>query len=120
LGARIDRTLVRAGRGDHAQATADAEALVQKEEVTPAHLYDLSCVFSLSAAAAERDNKLSPAERGRLKARYADRAMEFLQRAVTGGWDNPQALKTDRDMEPLRAREDFRKLSAELEAKTKE
>jgi hypothetical protein len=29
-------------------------------------------------------------------------------------------LKTDPDMVPLRARENFRKLSADLEAKTKE
>jgi tetratricopeptide (TPR) repeat protein len=120
LGARIDRTLVRAGRGEHAQAAAEAEALVQKEELTAAHLYDLACVFSLSAAAAERDDKLSPTGRGRLKSRYADRAMEFLQRAVAEGWQNPQALKTDRDMEPLRTREDLRKLLADLEAKSKE
>jgi tetratricopeptide (TPR) repeat protein len=78
LGACIDRILARAGRGDHPQATAEAEALVQKEELTSAHLYDLACVFSQSSSAAERDNKLSLVERGRLKARYTDRAMEFL------------------------------------------
>jgi hypothetical protein len=96
------------------------EIIARKEELSSAHFYDVACVFSQASAAAERDNKLSSAERGRLKARYADRAMEFLQRAVTEGWQNPQTLKTDHDMEPLQAREDFRRVLAELEAKTKE
>jgi tetratricopeptide (TPR) repeat protein len=120
LVAQIDRALAQAGRSNHAQATAEAETVVQRGELNSGLFYDLACVFSQSSAAAERDVQLSPAERSRLKARYADRAMEFLQRAVAEGWQNPQALKKDHDMKPLRAREDFRKLLADLEAKSKE
>ncbi len=118
--AQIDRTLAQAGRGNHAQATAEAETLVRGEELNSGHFYELACVFSQSSAVAERDVKLSSAERARLKARYADRAMQFLQRAVADGWQNPQALKKDHDMQPLRAREDFRRVLADLEAKSKE
>jgi hypothetical protein len=50
----------------------------------------------------------------------AGRAMDFLQRAVAEGWQNPEVLKTDPDIDPLRARQDYRKLLADLEAKTKE
>jgi serine/threonine protein kinase/tetratricopeptide (TPR) repeat protein len=120
LNARIDRTTSRAARGDHAEAAAEAEALAQQPDLNPAHLYDLSCTFSQSSAAVDRDVKLSAAERARLKASYADRAMDFLRRAIAGGWQNPDQLKADPDIDPLRARDDFRKLLADLEAKTKE
>jgi serine/threonine protein kinase/tetratricopeptide (TPR) repeat protein len=117
--ARIHRTTALASRGDHVQATAEAEAVIQQGELTSGHLYDLACTFSQASAAAERDNKLPSAERIRLKARHADRAMDFLRQAVEAGWNSPEHLKTDLDVDPLRARDDFRKLSAELEAKAK-
>jgi eukaryotic-like serine/threonine-protein kinase len=120
LFAQIDRATAQACRGDHAQATTEVESITRKEEVSSHHLYDLACTYSQAAAAAERDNKLSLAERGRLKARYANRAMDLLQRAIAQGWQNPELLRTDPDMEPMRAREDFRKLLADLEAKSKE
>jgi hypothetical protein len=93
-------------------------ALAQQPGLNPGNLYDLSCTFSQSSAAADRDGKLSAADRARLKARYADQAIDFLQRAIAGGWQNPELLKTDPDMDPLRAGEKFRELLADLEAKT--
>jgi serine/threonine protein kinase/tetratricopeptide (TPR) repeat protein len=118
--ARIDRTLAKAGRGDHAEAASEAEALARQPDLNAGHLYDLACTFSQSSAAADRDGKLSAADRAGLKARYADRAIDFLRRAITDGWRNPRVLRTDPDIDPLRARDDFRKLLAELEARTKE
>jgi eukaryotic-like serine/threonine-protein kinase len=120
LNVQIDRGTARACRGDHGQATAEAEIFAQKQGLHSGHLYDLACTFSQASAAAERDSKLSLAERSRLKERYANRAMEFLQRAVAEGWQNPQALRKDPDMKPLRARDDLQKLLADLEAKSKE
>jgi hypothetical protein len=46
--------------------------------------------------------------------------MEYLRQAVAAGWRNPSAAKKDVDLNPLRAREDFQKLLAELEKQTKE
>jgi hypothetical protein len=120
LSARFDRATAVAARGDHAQATAVAEAVARQGNLTAGHLYDLACTFAQASAAADRDPKLSPADRAPLKARHADRAMDFLQKAVAEGWCYPGYLKIDLDVDPLRARDDFRKLFAELEAKEKE
>jgi serine/threonine protein kinase/tetratricopeptide (TPR) repeat protein len=117
LSARIDRTTARATRGDHAEAVAGAEALAEQPDLTSGHLYDLCCTYSQCSAAADRDGKLSAAERARLKVRYANRAIDFLRRAIAASWQNPEQLKSDPDIDPLRARADFRKLLAELEAK---
>jgi serine/threonine protein kinase/tetratricopeptide (TPR) repeat protein len=116
LSAQIDRATALATRGDHTQATAEAEALTRQGELNSGHLYDLACTFSQASAAADRDQKLLPAERARLNARYADRAIDFLRQAIAKGWLRPQVLKTDPDFQSLRAREDFRKLLAHLEA----
>jgi serine/threonine protein kinase len=120
LRARIDRTTARAGRGDHVQAAAEAETLIRHKELNSTHCYNLACAFSQAAAAANRDGKLSPGERARLKVRYADCSMDCLRRAVAEGWKNSQLLKSDPDIVPLHARPDYQKLLAELEAKTKQ
>jgi serine/threonine protein kinase/tetratricopeptide (TPR) repeat protein len=120
VSARIDRSTARAAGGAHAQAAAESDAVFRQGGLHSGHLYDLACTFSQCSAAADRDGKLSPADRAVLKARYAERAVRFLQQAIADGWRNPQHLKTDPDVEPLRARQDFQKLLADLEAKTKE
>jgi tetratricopeptide (TPR) repeat protein len=116
---RILRAVVLAGRGDHARAIDEASAVARQEGLNVKNIYNLVCVFSQSSAAAEKDSKLSPADRTRLKAQYADRAMDFLQQAVTNGFQNIALLKTDKDLNQLRSREDFQKLVQELERKAK-
>ena len=51
------------------------------------------------------------------KDEYAQRAVELLQRAVHDGWKDGANMKKDNDFDPLRARDDFKKLMAELEKK---
>jgi hypothetical protein len=120
LNARLGRAVAQAARGDHIQATAEAEAMARQKDLDSGNHYDLACTFSQASAVTDRDGKLSPAERARLKAQYADRAMDFLQKAISQGWLFPHVLKTDPDFDTLRAREDFRKLLTELERKQKE
>ncbi len=60
--------------------------------------------------------RLSPAERARLKAHHAERAMDLLRKAVAMGYRHPAAMRTDHDLDALRDRDDFRKLLADLEA----
>jgi tetratricopeptide (TPR) repeat protein len=120
LASRLQRSGVRAALGDHVQGIAEAEVLFREKDLNPGNLYDLACTFSLSSAAAERDRMLTPGDRTRLQALYALRAMEFLRQAIAAGWLNPEVLKTDPDMESLKARDDFRKLLADLEANTKD
>ena len=56
------------------------------------------------------------AEEGRAE---TDRAMSWLRKAVTAGVGNPDAYRIESALDPLRGREDFKKLVAELEAKSK-
>ena len=97
--ARIGRAITLAKQGNHARATADVEALARREDLTNVNVYDLACLCSLSSAAAGRDDKLSPADRARLKAQHAERAMDFLKKAVAMGYRHPAAMKTDHDLD---------------------
>jgi hypothetical protein len=117
--ARIGRAATFAAEGNHARATDEAEALARQQDLIPLNIYDIACLYSRSSAVAERDPKLSPAERTRVKARFADRAMDFLRDAAARGYGHPIAMRTDHDLDPLRARDDFRKLLADLEAQQK-
>jgi hypothetical protein len=51
-------------------------------------------------------------------AAFADQAVAALRDAVQSGWGQYYELK-DPDFDPLRKREDFQKLLAELEAKAR-
>jgi serine/threonine protein kinase/tetratricopeptide (TPR) repeat protein len=117
--ARIGRSAVLAGRGDHARATEEAAAAARQQGLSPSNLYNVGCVFGRSSAAAEKDAKLSPADRTRLRVLYADRAVEFLRRAVAGGYQNAPGMTSDPDLASLRAREDFRSLVREMARKGK-
>jgi eukaryotic-like serine/threonine-protein kinase len=56
------------------------------------------------------------AEEGRAE---TDRAVSWLRKAVTAGYSNPDAFRIESALDPLRGREDFKKLVAELEMKAK-
>jgi hypothetical protein len=119
INARVQWALVLAGRGDYARATDEAIAVARPENLSLANLYNITCVFAKSAAAAESDTKLSPPDRNRLKMRCADRAVDFLRQAVAKGFQSAAALKSDPDLAPLRSRPDFQKLVQEVEKKSR-
>jgi hypothetical protein len=48
---------------------------------------------------------------------YADRALQLLHRAVHAGFKDAAHLRKDTALDPLRERDDFQKLLAELEKK---
>jgi hypothetical protein len=50
---------------------------------------------------------------------YGDAAMRLLREAVSKGYKDVVHMKKDIALDPLRPRDDFRKLVAELEAKGK-
>jgi serine/threonine protein kinase len=68
--------------------------------------FQCACVFSIASGKEE--------ER---KQEYADRAMQLLGKAVQFGYNNRKQLKSDRDLDPIRDRDDFAKLLNELETK---
>jgi serine/threonine protein kinase/tetratricopeptide (TPR) repeat protein len=120
LKVRIGRAAILAERGDHARQTEEVDALLHQGDLRAIHVYDAACAFCRASAAAEHDTKLSLTDRNRLKARYANRAIELLRQAVAKGWRFPNVIREDGELDPLRAREDFQKLLADLEAKEKE
>jgi hypothetical protein len=47
---------------------------------------------------------------------YAARALDLLRQAVARGYKDAALMKKDPDLDPLRQRDDYRKLLAEVEA----
>jgi serine/threonine protein kinase/tetratricopeptide (TPR) repeat protein len=104
-------------RGDHARAIDEVSAVGQQEGLVAINFYNLACVCSQASAVVETDTKRSSADRTRLKGQYADRAMDFLRQALARGFGNATLLKSDKDLAPLRSREEFQKLVQALEQK---
>ncbi|MFO0808954.1 MAG: protein kinase [Gemmataceae bacterium] len=99
------QTLATSGRTD--EALRMAEEAVANEPLSTHLAYNAACVFALAVPKAKAD----PAA----QARHADRAIALLKRAVALGWDNVDHMKQDTDLNPLRGRDDFRTLLADLE-----
>ncbi len=91
-----------------AAAAAAAELIVSAKTLDVSSLYNSACVFAECAAASKDDDTQQN--------KYADRAMAMLKQAVTAGWKDAAHIRKDTDLDPLRQREDFNKLLAEMEA----
>jgi hypothetical protein len=93
---------------------ADAEALTKDARAPSARCCEAACVFSLASAAAK--------DAGQREA-HAGQALALFRRAQAAGFFKDRAkierLKRDSDLAPLRSRQDFRELVAELEAALK-
>jgi eukaryotic-like serine/threonine-protein kinase len=108
---RLQRAVSLARAGEHARATAEADALADSKDVTIATLYDAACIHALSSAAARQDAKQAD--------RYAARAVALLLRAIQKGWNDAEHIGKDSDLDPLRQRDDFQKLIRDLEEKVR-
>jgi hypothetical protein len=66
-------------------------------------------VYSLLPAASLPNDKLAPPERARISEAHASLAFKFLARIdwKKDGWSLEPSLKTDKDLDPLRARPAF-------------
>jgi serine/threonine protein kinase/tetratricopeptide (TPR) repeat protein len=107
-------TLIRSG--DHARAVAEANAVAAEKAVTGATLYDAACILSIGSSVVKQDAKLQN--------QYAVRAVELLTLAKGQGFfkdaKKVEHMNKDTDLDPLRARKEFKQFIAELEGKTKE
>ena len=115
---RLFRPSALAHRGEYVQAAAEMETLLAEGKVPPLNLFIFSYVYALRGAVA-KDARLSPAEQERLADRYGARSVGLLKKAQAAGYfDDPARLarmKGNEDFNPIRAREDFKKLLAEFE-----
>jgi hypothetical protein len=66
-----------------------------------------------------KHDKLDDRQRKEAAQFYGDAAMKLLRAAVSKGYKDAAHMKKDTDLDPLRQREDFQKLVAELEGKGK-
>src|SRR5207302_2728442 len=104
----------------HAQLATTAEELARFGFEPVKDTYNAACFLSHCVLLADKDGQLADARRRELAQSYADRALALLRQAVALGFKDAAQLKKDPDLEPLRAREEFRKLVTDLEAKPKD
>jgi tetratricopeptide (TPR) repeat protein len=98
-------------------ADAVATALEYKAHCDgrPSELYNVACDISLCIPRVGKGNTdLTPDEQAE-RQKYSDLAMETLRQAVAAGWKDAAHMNKDADLNPLRSREDFRKLLHTLE-----
>jgi tetratricopeptide (TPR) repeat protein len=109
------RGRVQMQKGDTAAALESARQAVKLVEGKLVHnektyLYDLACHRALcSSLAAQSKDEPSALD-------YASASVDALQQAIAAGYDNVYKLKNDIHLEPLRSRDDFKKLVKEVEA----
>jgi tetratricopeptide (TPR) repeat protein len=101
--AAVQRALVQ--RKDFAKAVQAAEKLAGLAD-KPGAAYAAACAFALCVPLADKDEA---------RDKLAARAIELLKQAVAKGYNNAAHMKQDTDLDPLRQRDDFKKLLAELD-----
>jgi serine/threonine protein kinase/Flp pilus assembly protein TadD len=112
-------TAAHAGLLGQREAIRTAEACRNLGWSAPADAYAAACGLSLCVPAVAKHDKLDAKRREAAAQFYSDAAMKALREAVSKGYKDVRLIKKDTDLNPLRQREDFQKLVAELEAKGK-
>lgn len=102
-GNRAARASSRVQAGMIAEAVAEVAELTKSSNWNAGQWYDFARVYAIAST------KIADK-----KQEYADRAMELLQHAVKAGYKDAAHLAKDSDLDPLRNREDFKKLLADL------
>ena len=97
--------------GQPRESAKAAEELARAKDVGGGILYSFARVLSLASERVKGDAGLTE--------RYAARAVELLRQVSERKYDPVALMKTDPALAGLRAREDFKKLMADLEAKRK-
>jgi eukaryotic-like serine/threonine-protein kinase len=87
-----------------AEAIRSARECASLARNDPAELYNVACRLSLGIPLARQSSRRI----------LSDEAVESLRRAIAAGWANAALSARDPDLDPLRGREDFRRLVAEM------
>jgi serine/threonine-protein kinase len=110
---RLQRASALARAGQHSEATAAVAELLELGNADRGTLYGAACVYARAAAQAAKE--ASKNTNSLLAEQYARRAMTLLRQAVQKGYQDVAQMKKDKDLDGLRARDDFRELLAQLE-----
>ena len=89
-----------------AEAVAEVAKLTKMPNWNAGLWYDFACFYAI--ASGKQSDK---------KQEHADRAMEMLHKAVKAGYNDAEDMSKDTDLDPLRARADFKLLLASLKPK---
>ena len=106
-----------AGLQDQPAAVQAARKLRDLGWDRPDNAYDAGCALALCIPIVEKDDNNEPAKRQAAMQFYGGQAMAMLRDAIAKGFKDVAHMKKDTDLHPLRQREDFKKLVAELEKK---
>jgi tetratricopeptide (TPR) repeat protein len=110
-------TWTHAGLLEHEDAVRTAETIRDLGWNAPADAYDAVCFLSQCILIVAKHDKLDDKQRKEAAQFYGDAAMKLLRDAVSKGYKDGMHVKKDTDLDPLRQREDFQKLIAELQGK---
>ncbi len=105
-----------AGQGDRPGALAAAAKLRDLGWDPAADAYGAAWTLVRCMATVEEGDKLDEAKRRAEIQFYGDQAMAMLRDAIAKGYKDAAPLRTDKELDPIREREDFKKVVAELEA----
>jgi hypothetical protein len=112
-------TAVLAGLLEQENAVHTADTCRDPGWDAPEDAYSAACVLGLCVPVVAKHDKLDEKQRKEAAQFYSDAAMKLLHEAVSKGYKNVALMRKDIDLDPLRQREDFQKLVAELEGKGK-
>jgi hypothetical protein len=112
-------TRVHAGLLEQQDAVRTAETCRDLGWYAAADAYNAACFLSLCLPIVAKHDKLDDKQCKEAVQFYGDAAMQLLRDAVSKGYKDVAHMKKDTDLDPLRQREDFQKLVAELEGKGK-
>jgi hypothetical protein len=112
-------TKVHAGLRGQADAVRTAETCRDLGWNAPADAYDAACFPSRCIPIVAKHDELDAEQRQAAAQFYGDAAMKLLREAVSKGFKDVAHLKKDTDLAPLRQRQNFRTLVAQLEGKGK-
>src|SRR5262249_658117 len=110
-------TEVHAGLLEQEDAVRTAETRRDLGWDPPADACDAATFLTRSVPILAKHDQLDDSQRKEAVAFYADAALKLLGDAVRQGFQDVSRLKNDTALAPLRQREDFQRLVAELEAK---
>jgi serine/threonine protein kinase len=112
-------TAVHAGLLEQEDAVRTAETYRDVGWDPPGDAYAAALFLSRCIPIVAKHEKMDEKQRREAVQFYGDVAMKLLREAVSKGYKDVAHMKKDVDLGPLRPREDFQKLIAELEGKGK-
>jgi tetratricopeptide (TPR) repeat protein len=107
------------GLANHAQLATTAEELARLCYDPAADAYSGASYLCQCITLADKDRQPADAQRKESAQNYANRALALLRQAIVRGYKDAASMKKDPNLEPLRARGDFKKLLADLEEQSK-